>query len=70
MDTKTAKNSAEKMLKDKNLDAVCLNILKDSSSFGSNTNGITLFTQKEIFDLGNKDKLSLSLEVLQSLKNL
>ncbi|TXH78286.1 MAG: bifunctional phosphopantothenoylcysteine decarboxylase/phosphopantothenate--cysteine ligase CoaBC, partial [Romboutsia sp.] len=63
MDKKEAKSNAQNMLKNKNLDAVCLNILDESNSFGSDTNKIKLLLKDKSFDFyGNK--LNISLEIL------
>ena len=63
MDKKEAKSNAQNMLKNKNLDAVCLNILDESNVFGSDTNKIKLLLKDKSFDFyGNK--LNISLEIL------
>ena len=63
MDKKEAKTNAQNMLKNKNLDAVCLNILDESNVFGSDTNKIELILKDKSFDFyGNK--LDISLEIL------
>ena len=63
MDKKEAKSNAQNMLKNKNLDAVCLNILDESNGFGSDTNKIELILKDKSFDFyGNK--LNISLEIL------
>ena len=63
MDKKEAKSNAQNMLKNKNLDAVCLNILDESNAFGSDTNKIELILKDKSFDFyGNK--LNISLEIL------
>jgi phosphopantothenoylcysteine decarboxylase/phosphopantothenate--cysteine ligase len=68
MDKQSALQNATNMLKSKNIDAVCLNILNNSSSFGSENNQIDLITKDEIIKLPINDKLSLSLELLDNLK--
>jgi len=70
MDKINAIDNASKMLKAKNLDAVCLNILEDSSSFGTTTNQIDFITKDEITTLPHADKLSLSFEILNNAKKL
>ena len=63
MDKKEAKSNAQNMLKNKNLDAVCLNILDENNSFGSQNNNIELILKDRSFDFyGNK--LDISLEIL------
>ena len=70
MDKLNAIDNASKMLKNKNLDAVCLNILEDSSSFGTTTNQIEFITKDEVISLPESDKLSLSFEIAASAKKL
>lgn len=70
MDQLNAINNASNMLKSKNLDAVCLNILQDSSSFGSDTNAIEFLTKDEIKSIPQNDKLNLSFEILEHAKSL
>ncbi|WP_321778201.1 bifunctional phosphopantothenoylcysteine decarboxylase/phosphopantothenate--cysteine ligase CoaBC [Sulfurimonas sp.] len=70
MDKDTAMRNASKMIDKKDVDAVCLNILKDSSSFGSDTNTIEFITPHKIEILPNNDKLSLSFDVISHAKNL
>ncbi len=68
MDKQTALINAKNMLEKKNIDAVCLNLLNNSSSFGSENNQIDLITKDEIIELPSNNKLSLSLELLDNLK--
>jgi phosphopantothenoylcysteine decarboxylase/phosphopantothenate--cysteine ligase len=70
MDEEHAVINALKMIDSKGVDAVCLNILKDSSSFGTDTNKIDFIhkDKKESIPLG--DKLSVALEILEHAKNL
>ncbi len=63
MDKKEAKSNAQNMLKNKNLDAVCLNILDESNVFGSDTNNIELILKDKSFDFSG-NKLNISLEIL------
>ncbi|WP_141046780.1 bifunctional phosphopantothenoylcysteine decarboxylase/phosphopantothenate--cysteine ligase CoaBC [Aliarcobacter cryaerophilus] len=63
MDKKEAKSNAQNMLKNKNLDAVCLNILDEVNSFGSDTNKIELILKDKSFDFSG-NKLNISLEIL------
>jgi len=51
MDETTAMNSATKMLENKNLDGVCLNILNDENSFGSDNNNIELILKIVLMNL-------------------
>ena len=68
MNKDNAKQNATSMLKSKNIDAVCLNTLDNSTSFGSDDNSIELITKSSNIQLPSNDKLSLSLQLLDSLK--
>ncbi|MFA7354038.1 MAG: bifunctional phosphopantothenoylcysteine decarboxylase/phosphopantothenate--cysteine ligase CoaBC [Sulfurimonadaceae bacterium] len=70
MDEEHAVINALKMIDSKGVDAVCLNILKDSSSFGTDTNKIDFIhkDKKESIPLG--EKLTVALEILEHAKNL
>jgi len=70
MDQKNALDNAKNMLQKKDIDAVCLNILKDSSNFGTDTNAIEFITKDKIKTLELKDKLLLSFDILESAKEL
>ncbi len=70
MDEKNALSNASKMIDNKNVDAVCLNILKDSSSFGTETNQIEFITPHGAETLPHADKLTLSFEILKHAKGL
>lgn len=70
MDEEHAVINALKMIDSKGVDAVCLNVLKDSSSFGTDTNKIDFIhkDKKESIPLG--DKLTVALNILEHAKNL
>ncbi len=70
MDIENAVANASKMLENKKLDAVCLNILKDSSSFGSDTNTIEFISKEKQESIPQADKLSVAFEILKYAKNL
>ena len=70
MDEDNAVNNASKMLDNKNIDAVCLNILKDSSSFGSDNNTIDFIVANKIEKIDNADKLSVAFEILKHAQGL
>jgi len=70
MDETKALLNATNMLKNKNLDGVCLNILKDSSSFGSDSNAIEFISKDGIESIPTNDKLSLSFGILNTAKKL
>lgn len=68
MDKKTALSNAEKMLDKKSLDGVCLNVLENKDSFGSNQNSIELILKKNSF-MFSGDKLDISLNILETLES-
>jgi len=70
MDAKSALNSATNMLDKKSLDGVCLNILKDSTSFGSNTNEVDFITKDDKIKIASSDKLSVSFSIIKYAKKL
>ncbi|MEA3227566.1 MAG: bifunctional phosphopantothenoylcysteine decarboxylase/phosphopantothenate--cysteine ligase CoaBC [Campylobacterota bacterium] len=70
MDEINAISNASNMLKTKNLDGVCLNILKDSSSFGTESNAIEFITKETIHSIEKNDKFTLSFDILNYAKSL
>ncbi len=67
MDETTALNSATRMLENKNLDGVCLNILNEENSFGSDNNNIELILKDNSYEFKGS-KLDISLEILEKLE--
>ena len=67
MDETTALNSATRMLENKNLDGVCLNILNEENSFGSENNNIELILKDSSFEFKGT-KLDVSLNILEKLE--
>lgn len=67
MDETTALNSATSMMEEKNLDAVCLNILNENNNFGSDTNEIELILKNSSFEFKGT-KLDISLNILEKLE--
>ena len=67
MDKKEAKTNAQNMLKNKNLDAVCLNILDENNTFGNQNNNIELILKDRSFHFSG-DKLDISLNILETLE--
>ena len=55
------------MLKNKNLDAVCLNILDENNTFGNQNNNIELILKDRSFHFSG-DKLDISLNILETLE--
>jgi len=70
MDSKEGLNNAVKLLKAKNVDAVCYNLLKDAKSFGGDENEITFITKEAQIPLGRHDKLTLSHNIATQAKKL
>ena len=70
MDKEQALQNAKNMLKKKQLDGVCLNILQNASGFGTTTNEIDFITPKEVVHLPKDDKLNLSFKIIQYAKKL
>ncbi len=69
-DEEKALENAKNMLVEKNLDAVCLNILKENNDFGSDLNEIDFITKSGVKKLSLKEKLLISFEILEEAKRL
>ena len=67
MDDSKALENAKNMLEKKRLNGVCLNVLNDHNSFGSDKNQIELVL-KEISYKFNGNKLDISLDILKRLE--
>jgi len=70
MDSQNAMQNATKMLSKKNLNAVCLNILEDSSSFGSPSNAVEFISKEGVVSIPRADKLSVAFTILENSKNI
>ncbi|MDD3443110.1 MAG: bifunctional phosphopantothenoylcysteine decarboxylase/phosphopantothenate--cysteine ligase CoaBC [Sulfurimonas denitrificans] len=70
MDEQNALQNAQKMLEKKSLDAVCLNILKDSSSFATDTNSVDFLSKNKHQKIALCDKLNIAFEILEHAKNI
>jgi phosphopantothenoylcysteine decarboxylase/phosphopantothenate--cysteine ligase len=75
IDKENSFNNASNMIQRKNLDAVCLNVLKDSSSFGTDVHQIDWIDKNvknidEVVNLPKTDKLSLAFEILNLSQKL
>lgn len=70
LDKDKAFANASNMLTNKNLDAVCLNILDENNTFGSNTNKIQLITKKSNIVLDTDSKQNLSFNILSKMKEI
>ncbi len=67
MDDATALNNAKNMLEKKDLDAVCLNLVKNDTAFGSDQNQIELILKDETISLEKQNKLNISMQLLEKL---
>ncbi len=70
MDAAHGLENAKALLDDKGVDAVCYNLLSDSSSFGTEENEVEFITPEHITSLGKADKLTLAGKILNEAKTL
>jgi phosphopantothenoylcysteine decarboxylase/phosphopantothenate--cysteine ligase len=71
MDIQNAMINAKNSILKKDIDAVCLNILDNSNSFGSDDNSIEIFTKdNKNIKFQTKDKISLSLDIVDFFKSV
>ncbi len=70
MDEANALENAKALLEKKKVDAVCLNILKDRESFGTDENEIIFVTKDAVKPLGKADKFTLAQKILDEAKTL
>ncbi len=70
MDEKKALENAQKMLEAKNIDAVCLNLVKGATGFGSEQNQIVYITRERSIKSPLKSKFELSLDIAEIVKDL
>ena len=70
MDEAHALENAKALLEKKQVEAVCLNVLKDSKSFGTDENEILFVTQEAVTPLGRADKLTLAQKILNEAESL
>ncbi len=70
IDAENAHKNATNMLDNKSLDAVCLNILKDSKSFGSDTNKVEFIKADMIESIDHADKLNVAFDILDHAKKI
>lgn len=69
-DPSVAAQNAKKLLVQKGVNAVCLNIIDETNPFGSDTNRIDFITADTTVALAKNDKLSLSLHLLEEAARL
>lgn len=66
----TATESAKRALIEKELDAVCLNILDKENNFGSDFNKITFITKEKSVEFDLKPKIDLAFDILLQAEEL
>ncbi len=69
-DEKTALQNAQRMLKEKGIDAVCLNLVKGATKFGSDKNQIVYISENKMIKSPLKDKLELAFDIVEIVKEL
>jgi phosphopantothenoylcysteine decarboxylase/phosphopantothenate--cysteine ligase len=70
MDSQEGLNNARALLSQKEVDAVCYNLLEDAKSFGGEENSITFITEENQIDLGRHSKFDLAEKILQQAASL
>ncbi|MDF1879123.1 bifunctional phosphopantothenoylcysteine decarboxylase/phosphopantothenate--cysteine ligase CoaBC [Sulfurimonas sp. SAG-AH-194-C20] len=70
MDADNAKKNATNMLEKKSINAVCLNVLQDSSSFGLDTNEIEFITRDSSVLIPSAQKLEIAFKILDNAKRI
>lgn len=69
-DKKTAEASAKRMLKNKSLSAVCLNILGEEVGFGSDDSEILFITNNTTVLIAQSNKLSVAFEISELAQSI
>jgi phosphopantothenoylcysteine decarboxylase/phosphopantothenate--cysteine ligase len=70
MDEKNGLKNAKKALKNKGVDAVCLNVLGGEISFGSDENEVVFVDKAGEHGIDRADKLTVALKILENAKRL
>ncbi|MBN2816016.1 MAG: bifunctional phosphopantothenoylcysteine decarboxylase/phosphopantothenate--cysteine ligase CoaBC [Campylobacterales bacterium] len=70
MDAEQAMENAQAMLSKKSLNAVCLNVLKDSTSFGTDTNTIEFISANTSTSLAHNTKLNIAFEIAKNAQQI
>lgn len=70
MDSQNGLANAQALLGQKEIDAVCYNLLKDANSFGTADNEITFISKEKTLPLGKADKLTLAQKILKEAESL
>ena len=68
MDKENALNNATNMMKNKNLNGVCLNILGEENQFGSSHNSLEVILKHKTLRINSATKLEVSLQLLTLLE--
>jgi len=68
MDEKNALKNAQNMLEKKSLDGVCLNVLKNSNSFGTDESAFKFINSNGIKEIEKAHKLHLAFKILEKSK--
>ena len=69
-DEKSAYNSAKKMLEEKRVNGVCLNILGKDNNFGSDLNRVTCISKDKQKEIPLKPKIDVAFDILDFAKEL
>ncbi|WP_051420633.1 bifunctional phosphopantothenoylcysteine decarboxylase/phosphopantothenate--cysteine ligase CoaBC [Helicobacter pametensis] len=69
-DSQNAYQYAQKMLREKRCEFVCLNIIGEENPFGSSKNAISLIGQDGVHEFGLSDKFTLALDVLKKIADV
>jgi len=70
LDEERALENAKRALQEKKVEIVALNVLKDSGSFGSETNAVTLLTPEKEIEIPRASKFEVALSMLEAVKAL
>lgn len=70
LDEKNAREVAQKALKSKGVDAICLNVIDKNNPFGSDSNEIEVITKNGSEILERCDKLTIAFKLLDSVSGL
>lgn len=70
VDQKTALESAKNMLKNKDLSAVCLNVLGGNVKFGSDVTKISFITDKKVVEIPENSKEKVAFEIANLIKSV
>jgi len=70
MDSQNGLANAQALLEQKEIDAVCYNLLQDAHSFGTTDNEITFISKEKRCALGKADKLTLAQKILKQAEGL